>query len=204
MSTTDFTTYVVDDNAAVLKALGRLLRAEGYDVRAYQSPETFLAEHDPERPGCAILDVSMPTLDGREVHNRLRNDGSHRPVIFLTGHGNIPMGVKAIQGGAIDFLTKPIQRDALLQAVHRASERDEVDRKNSQERHELETRLARLTPREREVMGHVVAGRLNKQIAADLGTVEKTIKVHRSRMMAKLGLRTVADLVRLAEKANAA
>jgi FixJ family two-component response regulator len=134
----------------------------------------------------------------------LRNDGSHRPVIFLTGHGNIPMGVKAIQGGAIDFLTKPIQRDALLQAVHRASERDEVDRKNSQEHHELETRLARLTPREREVMGHVVAGRLNKQIAADLGTVEKTIKVHRSRMMAKLGLRTVADLVRLAEKANAA
>lgn len=204
MSTMEFTTYLVDDNPSILKALGRLLRAEGYDVRAYQSPETFLAEHDAERPGCAILDVSMPTLDGREVHNRLRDNGSRRPVIFLTGHGNIPMGVKAIQGGAVDFLTKPVQRQALLQAIERASEQDEIGRKNSQERFEIDAKLARLTPREREVMGHVVAGRLNKQIAADLGTVEKTIKVHRSRMMAKLGLRNVADLVRLAEKAAAA
>lgn len=203
MSMMEFTTYVVDDNPSILKALGRLLRAEGYDVRAYQSPETFLAEHDAGRPGCAILDVSMPTLDGREVHNRLRDNGSRRPVIFLTAHGSIPMGVKAIQGGAVDFLTKPVQREALLQAIERASEQDGIERKNFQERSEIDAKLARLTPREREVMGHVVAGRLNKQIAADLGTVEKTIKVHRSRMMAKLGLRNVADLVRLAEKAAA-
>jgi FixJ family two-component response regulator len=202
MSAAEFTTYVVDDNPAILKALGRLLRGAGYDVRPYRSPETFLAEHDPQRPGCAILDVSMPTLDGREVHKKLRDNGWSRPVIFLTGHGNIPMGVKAIQGGAIDFLTKPVQRDALLHAIQRASEQDEVVRRSSQERHEIEAKLAKLTPREREVMGHVVAGRLNKQIAADLGTVEKTIKVHRSRMMAKLGLRAVADLVRLTEKAN--
>lgn len=204
MSTCAFTTYVVDDNPSILKALGRLLRTAGYDVLAYQSPETFLAEHDPQRPGCAILDVSMPTLDGREVHNKLRDTGSHRPVIFLTGHGDIPMGVKAIQGGAVDFLTKPVQRNALLQAIQRASAQDETDRKESQERHEIDAKLARLTLREREVMGHVVAGRLNKQIAADLGTVEKTIKVHRSRMMAKLGLRSVTDLVRLTARANAA
>jgi FixJ family two-component response regulator len=146
----------------------------------------------------------MPTLDGREVHNKLRDNGSHRPVIFLTGQGDISMGVKAIQGGAVDFLTKPVQRQALLQAIQRASAQDEIDRKESQVRLEIDARLARLTPREREVMGHVVAGRLNKQIAADLGTVEKTIKVHRSRMMAKLGLRSVTDLVRLAARANAA
>lgn len=202
--TTAFTTYIVDDNPSILRALDRLLRSAGYDVRTYQSPEAFLAEHDAAQPGCAILDVSMPTLDGREVHNKLRTNGSRRPVIFLTGNGDIPMSVKAIRGGAIDFLTKPVQRDALLQAIQRASTQDEIDRKETSERLEIDAKLARLTPREREVMGYVVAGRLNKQIAADLGTVEKTIKVHRSRMMAKLGLRSVTDLVRLAERANAA
>jgi FixJ family two-component response regulator len=199
---TMFTVFLVDDDSGVLKALSRLLRTNGYDVRSYASPQEFLAGHDAKVPGCAVLDVSMPDVDGLQLQQALTEEGIHRPVIFLTGHGDIPMTVRAIKAGAIDFLTKPVGEGILLDAIARAVAQDAKSRQTDAELASIHARIATLTPREREVMTHVVAGRLNKQIAGDLGTVEKTIKVHRSRMMEKLGIRTVADLVRLAQKAG--
>lgn len=199
---TPFTIFVVDDDASVLKALSRLLRARGYDVRAHASPLEFLAGHDSTIPGCVVLDVSMPDLDGFALQRALTAAASHRPIIFLTGKGSIPMSVQAMRAGAIDFLTKPVSDKDLLAAIARAEEQDIKSRQAHAELTSIHAKIASLTPRERQVLTHVVAGRLNKQIAGDLGTVEKTIKVHRSRMMEKLGVRTVADLVRLAEKAG--
>jgi len=201
--TDTFTVYLVDDDAGVLKALSRLLRAKGYDVRPYSSPQLFLEEHDVTVPGCAVLDVSMPGLDGLELQRALTaTNGFHRPVLFVTGKGDIPTSVRAMKAGAIDFLTKPVKDVDLFEAVSRAEARDAVSRRLHSEMESIQAKVGTLTPREREVLIHVVAGRLNKQIAGDLGTVEKTIKVHRSRMMEKLGIRTVADLVRMAEKLN--
>ena len=195
-----FTIFLVDDDAGVLTALSRLLRARGYEVQPYASPQEFLANHDPAVPGCALLDVSMPGLDGLALQQALTAEGPHRPVIFITGVGDIPTSVRAMQAGAIDFLTKPVDESNLLAAIARAEKRDGETRQNHSEVASIQARVMTLTPREREVLAHVVAGRLNKQIAGDLGTVEKTIKVHRGRMMQKMGVRTVADLVRLAEK----
>lgn len=199
---TPFTIFVVDDDASVLKALARLLRARGYDVRTHASPLEFLAGHDSTIPGCVVLDVSMPDLDGFALQRALTAAASRRPIIFLTGKGSIPMSVQAMRAGAIDFLTKPVSDKDLLAAIARAEEQDIKSRQAHAELTSIHAKIASLTPRERQVLTHVVAGRLNKQIAGDLGTVEKTIKVHRSRMMEKLGVRTVADLVRLAEKAG--
>jgi FixJ family two-component response regulator len=201
--TDTFTVYLVDDDAGVLKALSRLLRAKGYDVRPYSSPQVFLEEHDVALPGCAVLDVSMPGLDGLELQRALTvTNGFHRPVVFVTGKGDIPTSVRAMKAGAIDFLTKPVKDVDLFEAVSRAETRDAEMRRLHSELESMRAKVDTLTPREREVLTHVVAGRLNKQIAGDLGTVEKTIKVHRSRMMGKLGIRTMADLVRMAEKLN--
>jgi FixJ family two-component response regulator len=200
--TNEFTVYLVDDDAGVRKGLSRLLRARGYDVQPYSSPQEFLEQHDPAAPGCAVLDVAMPGLDGLGLQQALTTGGSHRPVIFITGKGDVPTSVRAMKAGALDFLTKPIKEAALLEAILRAKERDAEHRLISSELDSIQAKINTLTPREREVLVHVVAGRLNKQIAGDLGTVEKTIKVHRSRMMEKLGVRSVADLVRLAEKAR--
>jgi FixJ family two-component response regulator len=197
-----FTVFIVDDDAGVLKALSRLLRAKGYDVRSYTSPQEFLAHHDATVPGCAVLDVAMPGLDGLELQQALTSGGSDRPIIFITGKGDIPTSVRAMKAGAVDFLTKPVSDQDLLGAITRAEEQDTKAREVYAECALIEAKMTTLTPREREVLTHVVAGRLNKQIACDLGTVEKTIKVHRSRMMKKLGVRTVADLVRMAEKAG--
>jgi FixJ family two-component response regulator len=199
--TDKFTVYLVDDDPGVLKALSRLLRARGYEVKPYASPQLFLEEHDMAVPGCAVLDVSMPGLDGLELQRALTASvGSHRPVVFITGKGNIPTSVRAMKAGAIDFLTKPVQDKDLFEAISRAEARDAQSRQLHSELQSIQAKMETLTPREREVLVHVVAGRLNKQIAGDLGTVEKTIKVHRSRMMEKLGIRTVADLVRMAGK----
>jgi FixJ family two-component response regulator len=197
-----FTVFIVDDDAGVLKALSRLLRARGYDIRSFTSPQEFLVHHDATVPGCAVLDVSMPGLDGLELQQALTAGGSHRPVIFVTGTGDVPTTVRAMKAGAIDFLTKPVSDTDLLGAIARAQEQDTKSRNLDTELASIQAKLTSLTPREREVLTHVVAGRLNKQIAGDLGTVEKTIKVHRSRMMEKLGVRTVADLVRMAAKAG--
>jgi FixJ family two-component response regulator len=179
-----------------------LFRAKGYEVKSYVSPQEFLEQHDPAVSGCAVLDVSMPGLDGLELQQALTAGGSHRPIVFITGKGDVPTSVRAMKAGAIDFLTKPTKDTDLLEAVRRAEERDAEARRRLSELELVQAKLKTLTPREREVLTHVVAGRLNKQIAAALGTVEKTIKVHRSRMMGKLGLRTVADLVRMAERAQ--
>jgi FixJ family two-component response regulator len=197
--TDKFTVYLVDDDPGVLKALSRLLRARDYDVKPYASPQLFLEEHDVAMPGCAVLDVSMPGLDGLELQRALTaSAGSHRPVVFITGKGDIPTSVRAMKAGAIDFLTKPVKDKDLFEAISRAEATDAQSRRLHAELELIQAKIETLTPREREVLLHVVAGRLNKQIAGDLGTVEKTIKVHRSRMMEKLGIRTVADLVRMA------
>jgi FixJ family two-component response regulator len=202
MTDAALTVFLVDDDAGVLKGLSRLLRARGYDVQAFSSPQAFLADHDASISGCAVFDVSMPGLDGLELQQALSGRGSQRPVIFLTGKGDIPTSVRAMRAGAIDFLTKPVNDDDLLGAIARAVKQDADSRRAGAELDSIKARFATLTPREREVMTHVIAGRLNKQIAGDLGTVEKTIKVHRGRVMEKLGVRSVADLVRLAEKAG--
>jgi len=197
-----FTTYLVDDDPGVLKALARMLRIAGYDSRQFSSPRDFLREHDPSIPGCAILDLTMPELDGLQLQRCLADDSIDRPIIFLTGNGDIPSTVQAMKAGAIDFLTKPVRREQLLAAIARAEEKDAAARRMRDRRRSVESKLGRLTMREREVLEHVIAGKLNKQIAAILGTAEKTVKVHRGRMMAKLGVRSVAELVRFAQQAD--
>jgi len=200
MSATTPTIFIVDDDPAVLKSLGRLLRSARLDFAAFSSPAEFLQQHDPAAPGCLVLDVAMPGLNGLELQAALAEKGCAIPIIFLTGHGDIPMSVQAMKRGALDFLTKPVNDEDLLQAVHDALELDRVARRAKAELGDLQARFDSLTPREREVFVHVVAGQLNKQIAADLGTVEKTIKVHRARVMEKMGVDSLADLVRAAER----
>ncbi len=198
-----FTAFLVDDDPGVLKALSRIVRTAGYDSVCYSSPQDFLREHDPSSPGCVILDLTMPELDGLELQQCLAESGGDLPIIFLSGQADVPASVSAMKAGAIDFLVKPVNREKLLAAIEQARERDGKARRARNEWQSIEGKLARLTPRERQVLDHVVKGQLNKQIAAELGTVEKTIKVHRGRMMAKLEIRNVADLVRLAERINA-
>ena len=202
MSQAEPTVFVVDDDPAVLKSLSRLLRASQVNVVTFGSPQEFLQRYDPHTPGCLVLDVAMPGLNGLELQEALRVKGSAIPIIFLTGHGDIPMSVRAIKGGALDFLTKPVHDEDLLKAVEAALEKDRIERQSRAELDEIQERLATLTPREREVLIHVVSGQLNKQIAYDLGTVEKTIKVHRARVMEKMKVGSVAELVRLTERAG--
>jgi FixJ family two-component response regulator len=196
------TICIVDDDPAVLKGLSRLLRSARLAVATFSSPREFLDRHDPHTPGCLVLDVAMPGLNGLELQQALAAKGSALQIIFLTGHGDIPMSVEAMKRGAVDFLTKPVNDDDLLTAVGVAIEKDRVSRQTRAEVAEIQQRLATLTPREREVLEHVISGQLNKQTAADLGTVEKTIKVHRARVMEKMKVQSVAELVRLAERAR--
>jgi FixJ family two-component response regulator len=198
------TVFVVDDEQPVLKALVRLLRATGFEVRGFLSPQAFLHQHDPEIPGCAVLDVAMDGLNGLELQQVLTASGCDRPIVFLTGRGDIPMSVRAMRAGAVNFLTKPVGADDLLAAVRLAIEKDRAAREAGAALDAIRHRLATLTPRESEVLRQVISGRLNKQIAGGLGTAEKTIKVHRGRVMRKLGVRSVADLVRLTERAGIA
>jgi len=197
-----FVVFLVDDDANVLKSLTRLLRSKGHEVQSFSSSTEFLARHDPSVCGCAILDVSMPDLDGLKLQTALMASGVERPVIFITGLGDIPVTVRAMRAGAVDFLTKPVNSHQLLAAIERAMELELKARESKKELEVISRRISALTPRELEVLTHVVAGRLNKQIAAELGIVEKTIKLHRGRMMRKMGVRTVADLVRIAERAG--
>jgi len=194
--------YVVDDDALVRSAITRLLSLKDYAVAAFQSAEAFLAEHDSHVHGCVVLDVAMPGLDGLALQQALAERGSLMPIIFLTGHGDVPMCALAMKRGAFDFLTKPVDETVLFAAVERALEKDETLRRARAQRAITESRLSSLTTREREVLTHVMAGRLNKQIAADLGTAEKTIKVHRARGMEKMHVRSVAELVRIVERAS--
>ena len=191
--------YLLDDEPEMVKALTRLLRAKRFEVRGFTSVRAFLEACRPKETACLVLDVAMPELDGLELQRRLTHEGILLPIIFVTGHGDIPMSVHAIKAGATDFLTKPVDAAALVRAVCAALELAESRRRENAEAAALATRLASLTPREREVMEHVVAGRLNKQIAADLGTGESNIKLHRAHVMRKMGVESLADLVRAAE-----
>ena len=194
--------FVVDDDPAVRKSLSRLLRSAGLEALTFGSPEEFLRRLDREAAGCAILDVAMPGLDGLALQRELSSLGSELPVIFLTGHGDIPKSVQAMKGGATDFLTKPVDDEVLLGAVRRALEADRAARQDRRQIAEIRGRLGALTSREREVLEGVVAGRLNKQIAGDLGIAEKTVKVHRGRVMQKMRAVSLAELVRLADRAG--
>lgn len=197
-----FTVFVVDDDPCVLHGLARFLSAANYRTRTFASPQEFLSKHDPAEPGCAVFDIAMPEIDGLTLQRTLCAAGMERPTIFVSGKDDTPTTVRAMKAGAIDFFTKPVDAKALLAAVARARELDSAARRARDESASIEASLAKLTLREREVFARVVAGRLNKQIAFDLGTAEKTIKVHRARMMRKLGVRTVPDLVRFAERAR--
>ena len=196
--------FLVDDDASVRKALTRLIRSAGYDVRAFGSAREF---RDHSRVGgdglaCLVLDVRMPGLSGLDLQHELQAKNTLLPIIFITGHGDIPMSVKAMKAGAVDFLPKPVKDKALLTAIEQALARAEHDHAERLELEDIQRRLDRLTPREREVMTLVVRGLLNKQIALELGTVEKTIKVHRARVMEKMEVQSLAELVRLAERAG--
>jgi FixJ family two-component response regulator len=196
--------FVVDDDTAFLKAVSRLLRAAGLEVSPFPSAAAFLNEHDPAAPGCLVLDVAMPGLDGLELQRTLAARGCERSIVFITGQGDLPMGVQAMKAGAVNFLTKPFEKVELLAAIREALEKDDLARRARAGRESIERRLASLTRREREVLSHVIAGRLNKQIAGDLGAAEKTVKVHRARVMEKMGVRSVAELVRLSDTVNLA
>lgn len=197
------TVYLVDDEESVRRALGRLLRAEGFSVEAFSTASGFLAGCNLPRPACAILDIAMPGCTGLDLQRSLLERGSTLPIIFLTGRADVPMCVEAMKLGAVDFLTKPVNDEDLVAAVRRALDSDRREEASRSELEDIRSRLAMLTPREREVLSLVVTGRLNKQIAGELGAAEKTIKVHRGRVMEKMRAASVAELVRLMDRVAA-
>jgi FixJ family two-component response regulator len=194
------TVFVVDDYAPVRRSISRLLRTAGFAVAAFASAQEFLAQYDPQILGCLVLDLAMPTVNGLELQRMLEKAGTLLPIIFLTGHGNIPKSVQAMKHGASDFLTKPFNDEDLLAAVRAAIDKDRVFRREQAELSEIRARLASLTPREREVLEYVIAGKLNKQIAGDLGIGEQTVKFHRAHVMEKMKLHSVAELAQLIER----
>jgi FixJ family two-component response regulator len=189
--------HVVDDDRSVRQALARLLRASGHAAETHDCAEAFLDRRDPASSGCAILDLGLPGIDGLGLQSALMNAATPCPVIFLTGRGDVSESVRAMKTGAVDFFTKPVPAAALLTAIDRALELGAAALAEQAARHDLAGRLGRLTPREREVLEGVVAGRLNKQIAHDLGMAEKTVKIHRGRVMQKMGAGSLAALVRM-------
>ncbi|HEY6367553.1 MAG TPA: response regulator [Candidatus Binatia bacterium] len=192
--------HVVDDDPSFRTAVTRLLRASKYEVRAYASASEFLDSDPCANPGCVLLDLRMPGASGLDLQQSLARMEERLPIIFLTGHGDIPASVRAMKAGAVDFLTKPVQREALLGAVQNALDLDARGREMRAVLRERHARYENLTPREREVLVHVVSGKLNKQIAFDLGTAERTIKAHRASIMEKLCVQSVAELARLAQE----
>lgn len=192
--------HVVDDDSGVRRALSTLLQAAGHVVRTYESADQFLAARPGLSPGCALLDLQMPGQGGFEVQKALSASGEPLPVVFLTAHGDIPQSVRALKAGAVDFLTKPVKRTTLLAAVDTALARDAERRGEREAVRALRSRYATLTHREREVFALVVAGRLNKQTGADLGIAERTVKIHRARVMEKMRAGSLAELVHAAEQ----
>lgn len=195
MSDTSAVIHVVDDDSSFRTAVSRLLRASGYEVKLYKSAGDFLLEPPVEEPACILLDLRMPGPSGLELQDAIRKRGDSLPIIFLTGYGDVRQSVRAMRQGAVDFLTKPVRRQELLAAIGDALERQNAQSAAARRRRQLASRYASLTPREREVFEHVVAGRMNKQIAAALGTTERTVKAHRSRIMAKMKADSLAELV---------
>ena len=194
------TVFIIDDDSSVREGVADLLRSVGLEVRAFASPQEFLDSKRPDAPGCLILDVRLPGPSGLELQGMLASSDIQLPIIFISGHGDIPMSVRAIKSGAIEFLTKPLHEQQLLDAVHAAIEQDRARREEAIALTELRLRFDTLTPREQEILVLVVSGRPNKQIAADLGLSEMTVKVHRSQVMHKTRAKSVIDLVRMTDK----
>jgi FixJ family two-component response regulator len=199
----DAIVFVVDDDPSVRSALKRLIKSVGLKVTTFTSAQEFLDHDHSDIPSCLVLDIRMPGLSGLELQDQMAAAGLNMPIIFITGHGNIPTSVRAMKAGAVDFLEKPFDDQALLDAIHQAIEKDKKAKREQTEIREIKQRVASLTTREYEVFSLVITGMLNKQIAFELGTSEKTIKVHRARVMQKMHAESLADLVRLAEKAGA-
>jgi len=191
---------VVDDDTSVREALGGLLRSAGFAVETFASAQEFLARPPSDLPGCLVLDVRLPGLSGLDLQQRMAELNIEMPIVFITGHGDVPTSVRAMKAGAVEFLTKPFGERDLLDAIRQAIDRDQAARRQHAELSDLRRRHGSLTPREREVLERVVAGLLNKQIAAELGTSEITIKVHRGQVMRKMRAASLADLVRMGER----
>lgn len=192
--------HIVDDDESLRVALLRLLGAAGFEARGYASTGDFLLQPLPDRPGCLLLDVRMPGPSGLDLQAALRRQGNPLPVIFLTGYADVAASVRAMKAGAVDFLTKPVEREALFEALQRALARDATQRAAHMEAEQLRATFAALTPRERAVFDRIVAGQINKQIADALGIAERTVKLQRARLMTKLDVSSVAELGRLAER----
>jgi FixJ family two-component response regulator len=202
MTDKDVVIFVIDDDASVRNSLSFLLRSAGYEVETFVSAEEFLSQAALNSIGCIILDVRMPGMTGLDLQEHLGEHDCHMPIIFITGHGSIPMSVKAIKKGAVDFLTKPFDDTQLLPLVESAIEQCRREKSAHDKTRDFRRRLKILTPREHDVFLHVISGLLNKQIAGELNIREHTVKVHRGRVMQKLGVDSVASLVRLAERTN--
>jgi FixJ family two-component response regulator len=196
------TVFIIDDDASIRKSLSRLLRSADYSVETFPSAEEFLRREHFDGVGCILLDVKMPGLSGMDLQEELSKADYHMPIIFITGHGNIPLSVQAMKKGAVDFLTKPFNDKELLQAIKKAIEKDAHARAKYDESLDIRRRIELLTPRENEILPYIITGMLNKQIASKLGITEKTVKVHRGHIMEKLDVNSVAELVRVAEKAG--
>lgn len=200
MTAGDPIVFVVDDDPSIRKSLDRLIKSAGFAVETFATAHEFLERHSHKRSSCLVLDVKLPGLNGLELQEKLLSQEHAMPIVFITGHGDIPMSVKAMKKGAIDFLTKPFDDKDLLDAVQQALQRDSNAWTARDERKDIQRRLESLTPREYEILTHVITGMLNKQIAFALNISEKTVKVHRGRVMEKMGVDSVAELVRLTEK----
>ena len=202
MKTFEQVVYIVEDDASFRKSMERLVRGFGYEVVAFDSASAFLAQESIRHPGCLLLDVQLPDVDGLHLQQKLIEKGFSLPVIFMTGHGTVPMSVQAMKNGAVDFLLKPFTAGNLLNAIANAVERNTLEMTEAFDRKKTAALIDGLTPREKEILCWLVSGRLNKQIAYGLGITERTVKAHRSSIMQKTGVSSVAELVRLSEKAG--
>jgi len=197
MATQTTTVFIVDDDEGVRESLGFLMKSVGLNCSAFASAQQFLDAYDLDIPGCLVLDIRMPGMSGLELQGKLKERQAILPIIFITGHGDVPMAVEAMQNGAVDFIQKPFRDQELLDRINEAMEQDSKNRHGLLQKHDIAARMETLTQREHEVMGLVAAGRANKVIAGDLGVSQRTVEIHRARVMEKMQARSLADLVRM-------